>query len=1335
MASLKQSNLGSPAGSIILTEALARMERAVRAVPGIRQAAAILRQEPKRTLPLHLSELALIRSGSAAEGGTSSKAPPTIADKSTLDGRAADETEERPVAAKPLALSYGGDLHYEPDDPLTLPDALRRAVAVAKDKGTLYLLPDGSQSYQSYPTLLEEAQRVLGGLRRLGLKPGDSVLFQFENNRNFVTAYWACILGGFLPTPVAVAPIYSEDNAVVKKLGNAWKLLDQPLILTDKALESSVRSLALLWNAHQLRVAAVEPLLEGPEDREWYLCKPEDFVLNLLTSGSTGVPKCVQHRHSSIISRIKGTILVSGFTQDEISLNWMPLDHVGGIVMFNLRDVFLCCQHVNARVDSFLANPLIWLDWIDTYRATNTWAPNFAFALINDREREIQQGHWDLSSMRNIMNAGEAVVSKTAYRFLQILGQHGLPANAIYPAYGMSETSSAIVYSNMSRDDERLGVHHLYKRSLRGNLQFVGPGSPESVTFTDVGPPIPGVSVRIVDRGNRLLSEDRIGRLQVKGPTIMAGYYRNPEANAESFVGDGWFNTGDLAFLHEGRLTITGREKDIIIIRGANFANHELESVVEALPGVEVTYAAACAVPNPDNQTDQLAIFFVPTSHQMDDLVETIREIRTTLSRVVGLQPDFVVPVERASFPKTNSGKIQRAELLRNLQAGKFDTILKEIDQHEENQNTLPHWFFETVWRVAESDPTSESLPDGTYLVFVPESAGFGLALEARLRECGRNPVNVRAAESFARLASGRYEINPRKKDHYRQLIDAVLEETGSISMVIHAWGYGHWGDSSTLQELEESQFQLPFSVLWIVQELANRGVGDVPLSVVTTNGQWVRDDDTLDYQKSTLSGLIRTMAAESTLESIHHVDLWPADPARHVDQILQELGRPGKDLELAYRHGQRFIPRLRPVPVGNGVGSETILTPGSLYLMVGGLGGLGFELAQYLLSILQLKLLIIGRTPIESGDPSKGAWHYHELVEFGEVLYHAVDVTNEAQLRLAIHVAEERWKQPLTGVLHLAGESIADYWTDLDRHSIRYESVDNFLSMYRAKVFGTWTLNRALRDHPEAVFILFSSVNGTFGGSSFGAYAAANSFLDGFARYSQRQLKRPMRCLAWTMWSEVGMNRDNPAIEAAVYRGFRSISVSQGLASFLVGLGLGRTHLLIGLDSSKSHVSAWLETPEPTQPVIVVYFTADSEYFPVDRLRSAILESDLGRDLRVRMVQLPAMPAGPSGEVDRELLARSDDPVREKMTGVAHREPVTKFEKEIATIWREVLNVPRVGLQDSFFDLGGNSLRAVQIMARMSSHTGTQLPMRMLYQHRTLGALTSALQPVANVE
>ena len=565
-----------------------------------------------------------------------------------------------PVKAngKRLSISQGQPLQLDDSQPITLPMVLRRAAAQTPCQDIFYLQPDGTEIYQTYSNLLAEAERILTGLKKSGINPQDKVIFQLQRSQDFIAAFWACQLGGFVPVPVSIPPSFESANSFIKKLHNAWKMLGQPLVLTSATLAPAVHSLSKLLDLEGLRVGQIDDLRTFERASNWYSSQPDDLALLLLTSGSTGLPKAVMQTHRSLLARTVGTIQLNGDSRQDVSLNWMPLEHVGGIVMFHVRDVYLGCRQVQVPTQAILSKPLLWLDLIERYRVTVTWAPNFAFKLVNDHAAEIAERHWDLSSLRFILNGGEAIVPRTACQFMELLQPHGLQTGTMFPAWGMSETCSGVVYSH----------------------RFSAKTTMEDDRFVEVGRPIPGFAIRIVDAEDRPVEEQAIGRLQVKGPSVTAGYYQNPELNQEVFTSDGWFKTGDLGFLCDGRLTITGREKDVIIIRGLNYYAHEIEAIVEEVAGVESTFTAACAVRSPQSDTDKLCIFFSPSIMGEISRLDLIKEIRGKLVREVGLNPDYMVPVEQQVIPKTEIGKIQHAELQRRFEAGQFNAILKQLD-------------------------------------------------------------------------------------------------------------------------------------------------------------------------------------------------------------------------------------------------------------------------------------------------------------------------------------------------------------------------------------------------------------------------------------------------------------------------------------------------------------------------------------------------------------------------------------------------------------------------------------------------------------------------------
>jgi microcystin synthetase protein McyG len=561
------------------------------------------------------------------------------------------------VTSNQLALSYGGALTKTANMPTRLSDILERAAL--RDKGVVYIQSDGSEHFQPYKHLLEEGKRILAGLRKFGLKPQDKVIFQIDKAQDFIPAFWGCILGGFVPVPISIAPTYEQLNSTIHKLHNAWQMLAQPMVLTSSNLAPKIRLLSTIFNKSNFQVETVEHLRENEPAHQIQKSQPDDLALLLLTSGSTGLPKVVMLTHNNMLSMSAGMVQMNHFSSQDVILNWMPLDHVGSIVSHGLMGVDLGCQQIQISTDFILVNPLRWLDLTQHYQASILWAPNFAFSLINERAEEINQRTWDLSTMRFIVNAGEQIVAKNARQFLKLLNKHGLPAHALRPAFGMSETSSGITFS----------------------AGFSLDNSSDDMSFVELGRPIPGASIRIVDDNNQIVSEGTTGRLQVKGPSVTQGYYQNPERNNEVFSEEDWFTTGDSGYLQQGCLVLTGRDKDDIIINGINYYSHEIEAVVEELENIEISYTAACAVRLSGDNSDKLVIFFVSKTEEPTELKDLMKQIRGHIVKNVGVNPDYLVPVTKETIPKTAIGKIQRAQLSQRFEAGEFASIIQQLTQ------------------------------------------------------------------------------------------------------------------------------------------------------------------------------------------------------------------------------------------------------------------------------------------------------------------------------------------------------------------------------------------------------------------------------------------------------------------------------------------------------------------------------------------------------------------------------------------------------------------------------------------------------------------------------
>ncbi|MPY61942.1 SDR family NAD(P)-dependent oxidoreductase [Streptomyces spongiae] len=1264
---------------------------AARSVPGVREAVAVVRQGTRTAV-------------SDAPGASAPEASEAEAETEADGGD------------KPSSKTHGGPVHIPDGAATTLQEALRQAAELTPEKGTTFLRRDSAPDLQTYPELLAEAERVLAGLRAAGLEPGDAALFQFGDHRGYMTAFWACVLGGFVPTPVAVATTYAAHNEANRKLRGAWNLLGNPVVLTDAATAPALSAVRELWGESTVRILTVESLAAYEPDTDWYATTPDTPVINLLTSGSTGVPKCVQHTNASVAQRSWSVAQGRGYTSDDVSLIWMPLDHVT-MVFYNIRDMFLRCSHVNGRIDDFLADPLLWLDWLQEYGATNTWAPNFAFALINEHADEIARRSWNLSHVKEFANGGEPVIAATSHRFLELLAPHGLPADAMAPAWGMSETCSGVTYSTQSRTDRTSGTLVVAPSSFDGDLRFLDGkerGGKDAVAFSTVGGPLPGVTIRIVDPDGQVLPEDRIGELQIRGVTMMRGYHGNAEANQASFDAEGWFRTGDLAFVHDGELVIAGRKKDQIVVRGANYIAHELENVVEEVEGVRVTFSAAAGVREPGEGSDRLVVFFVPVKWDAESLRRTCRDVRTRLGKEVGLAPDLLVPVTEAEFPKTASGKIQRAALVADLRAGRFADRIETESEEDESADT---WFTARQWArldaVAGDGDGDGSEGEGVRVVFAEEDEDEQVA---RLGLTGDQLVVVGKGDGYVQEGPGRFRVAPGDTEQIRRVFTRVAAQYGAIDSVVYGWPLPGPGDPAD-PAVRLTEVTTRFTGL--VRALEGDEFGRPLLLLLTEGAVHVRPGDHVDLGVCALPGLVRTAVSELPHLTVRQLDL-PADRAKWASAVQGELADRALAGVVAAREGLRWQPRLRPVPEEEATAGGAPFVPGGLYLVTGGLGGIAHDLAGYLLAAYGVRLLLVGRSPAE-GDRAEAL---ADLAALGQVTYERTDVADPVRLGAAVAAAEERYGRALDGVLHLAAADVSDQWANLERHTLARESEAAFTRQYAAKVAGTLAIAELLENRPGASLTLFGSVNGEFGGHSFGAYAAANTFLVGFADHWRHERGRDVRCLGWSVWENTGMNRGQSSA-AARRRGFRSIDPDDGLRAFLTASGLPHHYLLIGLDLDNPVILAELATDELNAREVLVAYTADGT--DPDTVRAALEPVLSELSVPVRLLEVAAIPTDAAGGVDTTQLLLDATP---QPTGSTREfeEPVGDLERQIADIWAEVLGRPTVSRGDSFFDLGGNSLRATRLLARIGDELTVRLTTHELYENPTVAGMAAAI-------
>lgn len=1301
---------------VIDTKLLDKWQQQLNSYPEIEQAVVIA--SPRQTTsppPLHLGKL-------LPPGTNNTAVSLPIAETASVVGLL--PTEKPPLTTP--ALSDGGVLNIPEDAPKTLTAALIETATRCKDQGITYISAKSEKQLQTYPSLLDEAKRILNGLRNQGLQPGQRVILQIASLRDYFPTLWGCILGGIQPVTVAVAPTYTEKNAVVNKLYNTWELLEHPCILASDALVEPLGNLRSLLDIPELKICSVGELRNYSATSEFYPSRPDEVAFLQLTSGSTGVPKCIQETHQGIIAHIHAAKQFNEYGNEDISLNWLPVDHVVPILTCHFKDVYLGCQQIEVETGVILANPLKWLDLMEEYRVSHSWSPNFGFKLISESLAKNFGKNWDLSSVKFLMNAGEQVTSRVVREFLSSVAPFGISSQVMQPAFGMAEVCTCMTYQNQF--NQETDIYRIKKSSVGGLLEQTTDPSVDTIEFTGLGLPVPGVQIRITDAENSLLPEGVIGRLQIKGKVVTPGYLNNPQANAEAFVGDGWFNSGDLGFILNGHLVLTGREKEVIIINGANYYCYEIEDIVNSIAGVVPTYAGACAFSNPQTGTEGLAIFFSPeqTASQLD--LEVIQSIRKQVSSQLGISPYYVIPIHRQEFPKTTSGKIQRSQLRKKLEAGDFNSLIADIDI-QLGKNTIPDWFYQKVWCEKQARINPISTVKQAVIVFV-DDLELGQSVCQRLEAQGYACIKVEAGNSFAQISSGYYVINPTEEEDYQLLIQALRNHNYSIGHIFHLWNYQTYQDGiSNLEALQGSQQLGIYSLLFLVKALeqGHETKERIQLLFVASDSQSILATDAIAYHKATVLGFLRTIPQEIPWLECRHIDLPVAALEINRTHLLAEFSALTSDPEVAYRDGQRLVPHLQKTDFSQQPQQPLPFTKGGVYIITGGLGGIGVKIARYLLEHYQARLLLIGRTPL----PDESTWHNYQAGEDqlsrkiqayqhlrqlpGSVLYQAVDICNVTEMQQTLELVSSQWETQIDGVIHLAGV--------LQDELIVSTTPETLIAKLQQKVMGTWVLHHLLQHQNHGFFLHFSSVNSFFGGTGVAAYAAANSFQAAFSAYQRQHSAWESYCLSWSMWDETGMSRGYPMKELSQAKGYCAISPSQGMDSLLIALAHRCSDIFIGLDAGKSHIQRFTLDCQSLQQLTAL-FTAKSEELSIESWHQRSIADRFGTLTHCHFVQLDEMPLTDAGEVDITQLTYT-------YTGFKVSEqtaPRNQIERQLADIFQNVLGLDKIGIHDNFFELGGHSVLAAQIVSQIQETFGSDLPVWVLFQSSTIAELAEVI-------
>jgi acyl-CoA synthetase (AMP-forming)/AMP-acid ligase II/acyl carrier protein len=561
---------------------------------------------------------------------------------------------------------------------MKLYDTLTDLFADLKDRDREIRFIDGEndESALRFGELWERALALLGSLQARGMRHGDELIIFSKSNESFVVAFWAAVLGGIVPVPVAVG--ISDEHKL--KLFRILSQLENPTLFTemdllqrlhDFAKEQDLADITALLNTHAVLMSDVQPGAHG----ERYAAQPDDIGFIQYSSGSASDPKGVVLTHRNLCVNIRAIVEGFDWRDDDQALSWMPLTHDMGLIGFHLSVLAAGMNHAVMDTNVFVRRPLLWMSKASELRATQLCSPNFGYKHFLKLFTRKGLPDIDLSCVKLIINGAEPISWDLCEEFLTALAPHGLQRSTMLPVYGLAEATVGVSFSPLGPEYQRV-VMDRHSLQIGEIYRPVEAGDPDAVSFVKVGKAIRDVEIRIAGDDDEILEDGRIGHIQLMGDSVTERIYGDPDATAELFTADGWLRTGDCGVMVDGDLVITGRQKDIIIINGQNYYPHDIEEIVAQLDGLDLNKVVVAGATPKGGQTEELIVFIL-FRQDTDAFRPLVGQVRDIVGEHVGLEVDTVVPV--AKIPKTTSGKVQRAKLLEAYIDGEFDARLAEL--------------------------------------------------------------------------------------------------------------------------------------------------------------------------------------------------------------------------------------------------------------------------------------------------------------------------------------------------------------------------------------------------------------------------------------------------------------------------------------------------------------------------------------------------------------------------------------------------------------------------------------------------------------------------------
>ncbi|MFT7824603.1 MAG: AMP-binding protein [Sulfurimonas sp.] len=552
-----------------------------------------------------------------------------------------------------------GKAEGTPFDAKTLVEVLQWHVMQHPDRPHIqFYQDDGQGEVITYAQLEAGAENVATALQEYGLQAGQPIALMLPSSTDYFFIFLGILMAGGIPVPIypPAHPSQLEDH--MKRHSRILDNCQANILITvpegkrvAQLLKSLVPNLHYIVSTSDLKSSSSKTMFPNINE--------QDIAFIQYTSGSTGTPKGVVLTHANLLTNIRAMGKVVEAGPKDVFVSWLPLYHDMGLIGAWLGSLYYSALFVVISPLDFLARPERWLWAIHRYRGTLSASPNFGYEYSMHRLKDTDLTGLDLSSWRAAFNGAEAVSPETAEQFCKRFKPFGFKEDTMMPVYGLAESSVGLTFPPLERG---VRIDHIDRITFTqsGRAKSTKKDDSNILRFVSCGTPLPGHQIRIVDDAGHELPERLEGRLGFRGPSSTSGYYRDAKKTQTLFDGE-WLDTGDLAYIANGEIYVTGRTKDIIIRAGRNIYPDELEKMVGNIPDIRKGCVAIFASMDQKKQTEKLVILAETRSKDPNEHRRLSNDINTLSIDLTGVPPDEIVLAPPGNVLKTSSGKIRRS--------------------------------------------------------------------------------------------------------------------------------------------------------------------------------------------------------------------------------------------------------------------------------------------------------------------------------------------------------------------------------------------------------------------------------------------------------------------------------------------------------------------------------------------------------------------------------------------------------------------------------------------------------------------------------------------------